>query len=656
MNQLAFYELIIPGYSTLTSSTLKAFKKSAANNKILDLIKLTQKAMDELQTSATLWNMVFGTAEAQKAKLLMTFHQNKDELLKDIANDPAYRIIKAEIARSLLSENIPEFQHLSKEQQHTLCATEFAQNLSTDFFDLQRFILKAQDEFNNLSTGAKASHPGIHLQNKIEEYRQQQKQLISDWSQQLMKDADYQNTIILSQIKQLAQFYPELNYHKNPATPDEPVAASLQLDLELFLFNQLQQINKYEIQFINLDKFNVLQAKHMAKAILMAFNQKAPLPLNEFIATYELDLLAYLQEQFKLINGGPKKKTEDKDPQEFLSALSFLWKNPAVDKANAFLTKLADAHGFIQATSFSTQNESSFLAMLDFYNYARFHEKIAETKTILSSLLTPLTPLYNEYRDIGLYEKNTFWKFLRILIPILITVAVIVALSFLLTPLMLPELTLIAVFIPALFIGLGASSLYVMTKDEIYKSLRNLVYGGPFEIPEFQVNERMIKAFQSQETAERVRTFYIEALEKCDNIESNYALIAQSLTEEQKKCRKENNEQRCQFALEWYDIHSNGELGIDTLPKIASKSLEKQSETDYEELLDLLKSEEKDMKSSIHRVGTDLKNNLTCKPNQPPTPANYTPGLFKTPRCEAKRKKVEDLCNLSQQLTTPSAA
>ena len=430
----------------------------------------------------------------------------------------------------------------------------------------------------------------------------------------------------------------------------------------------MQQMNHIEMDFMNLDAFNKKHAHRMAQEILKAFNNKTKLDLDDWFKKYEDKLHKQVIKQLQLINGKKWEVRQNGLTDDLLESLSYLWNNQAVNRANEFLRKMADAHGFIQATSFSTQNESSYLAILDVYNYARYQEQIAESRTILTSLLSPLLPLYNEYKDIALYEKNPYWKSFRTIMPIVVVVAFIILVSVALSPLALPELAFSAVFILALLIGLALATKYVSVKNEIYKNLRERYYGGAFEIPEFQVNARMLGAFGTMEKASRVRTFYINAIKDCDDLEKEYSLKHEQglLSQEDIDLRKENRKKRHQPCLEWYDIHSNNDLDFHRAPLIVSNRLQQNSEQEFLQLKSVLQEEQESIRHCVSEATADLKETIVTH-NQKPViekgrekeattiKAHYRHGLFSPPRCLELKAHVEELVDFNAQISVAAA-
>ncbi|NCT56857.1 MAG: hypothetical protein GW760_03975 [Legionella sp.] len=256
------------------------------------------------------------------------------------------------------------------------------------------------------------------------------------------------------------------------------------------------------------------------------------------------------------------------------SSVAYLWKTCDKQKGspdiNSTLNKIADAHGLIQATGWSTQNENSLFALIDAWNYYRYANNIAETYFIVRSLIEPFFPLFIEYQDIAHREKNTLLKIIRAAIPMLITAGFVICMTALI-PVSLPELAFAILAMPLVYLGVALASLYIKTKEFMYQGYRYMRYQHDLTLfPEFQVNDKLAEAFQGQ--AESIRKYYIEAIQTCDHLENNYQQQT-TFTSREIKLRNENFEQRNTLILEWFDLRDNTKLGTDQTPYIALKRL-----------------------------------------------------------------------------------
>lgn len=266
----------------------------------------------------------------------------------------------------------------------------------------------------------------------------------------------------------------------------------------------------------------------------------------------------------ELLKAKYKKTYEIALPQQSIieQSMSYIWGHckDKTSEATGFIDKIADAHGFIQLTGWATQNERSLFAIFDLYNYFKYYESIAAYRDILVGLLTPLLPLYYEYRDVTRNEQNLFFKITRILTPMIITAGILVGVGILLAPFAIPEFAFIVLAIPVLYLGLTVAAQYIRLKDEAYYGLRRLYYGGIYEAPEFQENDRLNAAFSRH--AKTVQAYYVGALKACDEREASLD-NGEPLSERALKDRDTNRVRRQALLLEWFDIHSNQKIGYD---------------------------------------------------------------------------------------------
>lgn len=237
-------------------------------------------------------------------------------------------------------------------------------------------------------------------------------------------------------------------------------------------------------------------------------------------------------------------------------SLSSFLQRKDFQRVHAFIKRLAATHGLIQYMGFATQNEASWMAGLDFYNYCEYAAELEQARGVLASIGRLFYPLYREYRDIAQYEKNSFFKLIRVLMPVVIPLILLVLALTLLSFLGVPELALFFVAIPVLFLGLYSSTLYVLAKDSVYHKIRTLYYGDEYALPEFQLNDRLRLLFGAQ--AKSIRDFYIALIKEAKQKESKYrAQIV--LTVEEKEDRDENQQDLLALQVEWLDIHNNVE-------------------------------------------------------------------------------------------------
>lgn len=699
MRFLTIANQLIPGYEFISKEAQIVFETSRSGQQFIGVIE----ALDSLATqlSKKSWYEMLWGQDAQKKDFV--FHERlaeeKKSLLEQISNTEEFKTVVLQTIYVSLEKEIAEFQWLSREQQEQLAQTEYSKKLHGSILALDASIEQEQQAKATLSWWASRGEAD-RLEANINELQVKRGDEIDCWKAAFLEHADMKplretidehqriirqreleqkRTLLHEHATQLSQFFPLLNYRKYAteepvieqirtrystengeltAEPDK-VDETLLSDLLHFI---MQQMSDVEIDFMNLEAFNRKYSHRIAQSILTAFKENKTCNLDQLLKDYENKLHQHIVKQLQLIHGKHWESPSVEGGDDLCKSLSFLWDNQAVNLTNDFLRKMADAHGFIQATSFSTQNESSFLAILDMYNYARHYEQISEVRSILSSLLSPLHPLYNEYKDIALYEKNGYLKPLRSMIPLTIVVTFIVMAAVILAPLALTELAFTAAAVVAFLIGLGAANLYVSIKNDLYKYLREHYYGGPFEIPEYQVNRRMIDAFQTAENAEQVRAFYIEEIQRCDALETDYHSKHEQgiLTQEDITSRKDNITRRHKLCLEWYDIHSNYDLDYKKAQQIAATRLHDACDQKYQELQSTLQEEQQLIRQSVTDVISDLKETIV-RHNNPPVEAdkqpvantiktNYRHGLFTPPKSLKIKAHMEELVDFSTRI------
>ncbi len=271
--------------------------------------------------------------------------------------------------------------------------------------------------------------------------------------------------------------------------------------------------------------------------------------------------------------------------------------------------KIADAHAFLQAIGFATQNESSWLAAFDLINYFRMMNYVAETKTFFFKLIQPFMPILIEYFAIN-KEQNLFWQIIRTLTPLLIVSAVIILTAALLSSFVIPEVAFLFLLIPTLYVGLLATSCYVVAKNAIYNHLHIQQFGGQFNIPEYQVNDGMIKSFDNIDNATKVRNYYVEEIKACFEKEKEYAGLTK-LSDMDKNHRQINATRSRDLTLEWYDIHSNPALTTNQTLNIALNRIQLDGKSVCKKIPVLANNtSEKEINDFSHEVSHSIKTAL----------------------------------------------
>ena len=344
------------------------------------------------------------------------------------------------------------------------------------------------------------------------------------------------------------------------------------------------------------------------------------------------------------------KGTSDKN--EIDNSLAYAWKdldNKNEDSLTGWLNAMSDAHGLIQVTGWSTQNENSLFAIFDYYNYKRYEKDIAEARFILISLIAPFYPLFTEYQDIARREKNTFMKVLRTAIPMLITAAFIIGVTALI-PIALPELAFFILAIPLLYLGLALASLYVKTKELTYRGYRHVMYAGDINLfPEFEASDDLKKVF-GEDDACKIREYYIQAIQACNTIEASYnekGLLDDDTEEAQ---RTANIERSHALLLEWFDLRDNRKLNKKNKLFIALKRLESDE-------VNASKTFKLDIKSLAHAMGEDVNTTFYTEEGSEQEEAETTEANTYTasslrffPSCPQQRDEISKLQALEKAI------
>ncbi|MBA2711896.1 MAG: hypothetical protein H0U57_15065 [Tatlockia sp.] len=578
---------LIPGYDLLSKDQMDEFEATEAGQLFITvvndlLIKINPKNEEKsffsyaYSIASTLLSSEY---EQKKENLKTEYAIAKKNLIDQIKDSLAWKNLISMIIFNFLEEQFFDFSVLTVIQQEKLTKARFSLPLQSQYLLLEEQKKETDNLFllAQLDTEQEAIYQQWLDNFKIEEEMGPLHDEIA------MKKG-------LKRVEKLAQLLPILNERQDSLKSSSEIFLELYCEeskkempdfdgmeeqfLTHLIFMKLQKTTAKSINFVDLKDFDKKIASSFARDIIRASIDDDDPRVEAQIASYGYALRNEIRKRRLLINNKMLEVDNNKEDEGLLNSLSYLfWNSNAVNKSKLFLNKMADAHAFIQYTGMSTQNENSYFAVLDLYNYGRSAEQITETASIFSSLLKPFLPLYEEYKEIAFYEKSGFRKVVRALIPILIVAGIIVLVGTMLSPLAIPEFAFLIAAIPVLLIGLYIASKYVSWKNEIYHYVyQNWLNDGAFEIPEFQVNQRMIETFGTKEKAELVRSIYIEELKFCDDLENSFRekeVIGG--TDQELELRKENIKKRHTLCLEWYDIHSNTDLGYDKVPKLVQE-------------------------------------------------------------------------------------
>jgi len=354
----------------------------------------------------------------------------------------------------------------------------------------------------------------------------------------------------------------------------------------------------------------------------------------------------------------PVKKTSSSSTKNTTStvsgintSLAYLWtqcdKKEGSSALTAFFNTMADAHGLIQVTGWSTQNENSLFAIFDYHNYMRYKDNIAEARFIVASLIAPFYPLFTEYQDIARREKNTLLKIIRTVVPMLITAGFIIGVTALL-PVALPELAFVILAIPLLYLSFALASLYVKTKELVYQGYRHVMYQGDLNnFPEFKLNDNLLDDFGG--TAQTIREYYIKALQACDTAEHNYTK-QKKLSVQEGTSREINLEKRNALLLEWFDLHDNTKLYKDQTPQIALERLKTDEHALSKQFNAIQKNDEREIKALVCSMSTYLQ--ATFEGAEPANDTSSSHRFF--PRCLEHRDEIIRLQALETSIKAKS--
>lgn len=142
-----------------------------------------------------------------------------------------------------------------------------------------------------------------------------------------------------------------------------------------------------------------------------------------------------------------------------------------------------------------------------------------------------------------------------------------------------------------------------------------MVLWGEFEIPEYQINQRMISTFHNENNALAIRQFYVkrlqELIEKVERLhlkESNGILTEEDLATQEKLIKKQE-----QLLIDWYDIHSNYKLSSEHARIVLLKRLQEEGKETYQLLVALFEQEKPHIKQILKAVREKIHQFLDCR-------------------------------------------
>lgn len=308
------------------------------------------------------------------------------------------------------------------------------------------------------------------------------------------------------------------------------------------------------------------------------------------------------------------------------------------------IIELSDVHGIIQASGFSTQNELSHLAIFDFVNYIKYTQEIKNVKSITNAFLRPLLPLYWELTYISKQPK-TLANILRLILPIVLLNAYLIAIETLLhtLPFLIsimnaihaPEIAMILTMLISIYVGLVLMSYFYENIKMMHQWMTDLAYGGRYQTPVYQVNDRM-KAMFGEENAIQVKDMYTRLMDLLDHqikdLESQQK--KQGLNESDLNTLKHSHDERKILELEWMGAHHLQNFSTDKAKQHVKNRLYQQIEFKYEKFK-IAKEE------AIQQLPQFINENMVKKPE------NIS--LFK-PGCLKLKSEIEHLKEMYQAI------
>lgn len=269
------------------------------------------------------------------------------------------------------------------------------------------------------------------------------------------------------------------------------------------------------------------------------------------------------------------------------TSLNYFLHHPS-EAAKKYVDDIANAHAFYRFFGMSSDNvvfglqyePGSLVAapianLLDLYNYHKNRKILAETLNIWQALRIPLNLFFDEYLEIGRFEKNSLNICLRAFIPFLVMAFFLTLGYSLVLPLATHVFLEYLLFIPSLYLSIAAASLYLHIRNETYVQIIDWWYGGYLNSPLFLANERLEMAFCNEDTSENnvsladcVAQFYTQKFEECEKVEEAFSKCKSHMNSNDLKLYQQYSRLKFELYLEWYDIHERTNVPIDKIPKI----------------------------------------------------------------------------------------
>ena len=274
------------------------------------------------------------------------------------------------------------------------------------------------------------------------------------------------------------------------------------------------------------------------------------------------------------------------------ASLNYFLQYPT-EVAKKYVDDIANVHAFYRFFGMSSDNVvfglqfepglngvTPIVSLLDLYNYHKNRKSLSEALSIWQALRIPLNLFFDEYLEIGRFEKNPLNICLRAFVPFLVMAFFLTFGYSIVLPLATHVFLEYLLFIPSLYLSIAAASLYLHVRNETYAKLMTWWYDGYFNSPLFLANERLKMAFGEKDQCEDnvsladcVAQYYSQKFKECEQIEEDFSKRKLSMDCNDLKNYQRYSKLKFELYLEWYDIHERVNVPIDQIPKIVHNRL-----------------------------------------------------------------------------------
>lgn len=699
MSFVSLVEQAIPGYLSDVAA-MKHFEATDMGNIFIHMVNKYFLKEVALEAGAhSIYNRVFGDVQNQKAALIDEFlREIKNLLQKERQNEALLTFLKAiedkkvEKKRLLIERLLPNSAFLSVEACHLLACASISLPLETHAqLSAQLEVLTKQ--LKGISFLFQYVGEAKTLQAEIQRCQIQIKAIESTWQAAYEQSPELANIrtlinkakrdkIIFSKTlseafinKRLSAFKKSLlviniiDVHNEwdktlsciiadylSDKDDSKLKNKLEAFLSSLIKSHLDKDAKRYVNFINFNTINNTYSLSLAKHLMTTFESKDKVNLENWQKNYKAALLAEGKQSLKQICTQQERKFHKKNDEIITHSLSKLFlQNKTVQDATNFITKLSNTRMFFESVGLTNSSDNNYLAILDVYNYARFAELVEEKRAIFSSLLSPFSSIYSEYKNVSQFEKNNYKKIFRFVMPIIVAVVFTIIIASTLGTLAFAESAFLIALIPTIYLGLCLAAEYVKFKNYLSTQLYTYWHGGEFQVPEFQVNERMHKIFSVSATLDpnKVRAIYIDQIMQCDLLESELAPLADAgmLDKKGLQRRQENLKEKHVLHFEWFDIHSNIELGYDLVHEIIGERLEHIKKVQCKHYDDELESKVfPTLELELNKFSLHEKTFFSGQPTSSDS-SQFSPSFFQPENAFEMAKKIKETDSYINTLT-----